>query len=132
MPKVDAASWCLMSKDASMPMCPSGFSTRLVLYATADIADGRQCDACSCTSNATSCTNQKLTVYKDNTCTNGVDVNLAANCANFPGAAPPDITGWDHFKYRATPSPADCSPAMAAVALTGGVTGNNPATICCP
>jgi hypothetical protein len=115
---------CLM-RAGDAHVCPAAYPTRKVLAPT--YTDGRTCNACSCTHNATTCGSRQLSFYTNAGCTQGQRTVAASNaCSDISGTGTPT-----HYRYEATPDGA-CAPASATVGLTGGVTLTTPSTLCCP
>lgn len=115
---------CLM-RAGDTHVCPAAFPTRKVLAPS--FTDGRACNACSCTTNATACSNQRMGFYTNAACNQGQRIVVADNSCNaVDGSGNPT-----HYRYEATANGA-CVPAAATVGVTGAVTLTTPSTLCCP
>jgi hypothetical protein len=127
VPSPAPAAGCIQT-DGAQASCPPGFSTLSIVYSPADVADGRQCQACGCVSAATTCTGASVTLYDDSNCTTGdIAVPADGKCDDVTGD--PSDAGW--FVYRATPDTTACQGPSTSP-ITGGVVAGNPKTICCP
>jgi len=127
LPQTPPATACV-EQPGVQTSCPAGFTQLHVVYPAGGVVDGRQCGSCGCTASATSCSNATVTLYDDGTCTkNGVGVQANGSCNGINGD--PTDAGW--FIYTATPDTTACSGA-ATSALDGGLSLDNPRTICCP
>jgi hypothetical protein len=112
-------------------ICPPGpFNVRSVVGTPGDVKDLRSCDACTCTSNATSCSNAKFTAYTDAGCTNGAATATIDGTCKSAGAGQ-SFQNDKFFKYEATPNLTACTPSSAKTALIGEYQLNNPITVCC-
>jgi hypothetical protein len=130
LPTVPAAAWCIRT-DGDVP-CPSpSFTQRHVVSDPTDVMDGRACGACTCTSNATSCSNASFTTYNNAACTGGSGVTATADSGCHDFMVGGNNSGDSYFKYSATANTLACSGG-GSVGLTGAVTLKNPKTICCP
>jgi hypothetical protein len=108
--------------------CPSGFTRLHVVYPPGSIFDDRRCESCGCTASATACNTPALTLYDDDMCSkNAVGIPVDGNCDGISGN--PSSAGW--FSYTATPNSTACS-GPPTTGIDGGLSLNNPETICCP
>ena len=131
LPKAQAASLCIQH-DGDLPCPGGGPSKRRVVGDPNAVNDLRTCAACTCSSNAASCSNATFAGYLDNTCTSTpAPAALAAGtCTSLSGNL-----GWlddTHFKYMATANNPTCTPKGAAPNVSGSVEFQAPKTICCP
>ncbi|MFS8066163.1 MAG: hypothetical protein ACMG6S_07305, partial [Byssovorax sp.] len=129
LPRVDAAGWCIQS--SGDVACPDpSFTHRQVVHAKGDVDDERACGDCSCTSNATKCTDGKFTSFTSDQCSGpGVSVTVNGVCNDLSGG---DNQTHTFFKYTAKPETVDCTPGSATTGLNGAVVVANPITVCCP
>jgi hypothetical protein len=129
VPPVAADAQCIQH-DGDM-VCPTAsFTHRYVVFAPADVMDQRKCDQCTCTSDATMCSNAMLTTYHTADCSSGgITAVIDSGCHPLPGGS--NNQNDDHFVYSAMPDKTSCSPMNATVMVTGTV-ATNPRTICCP
>jgi len=127
LPETSPATACI-EQAGVQTACPPGFTQLHVVYAPGSIFDGRRCADCGCTPSATACNNPSLTLYDDDACSkNGVTIPVDGNCDDISGN--PSDAGW--FLYTATPNSSACSGA-STTGIDGGLSLNNPKTICCP
>jgi hypothetical protein len=130
LPKVTSAKLCIQAV-GDMP-CPAGgsFTNRSVVGSPGDVTDQRNCDACTCTSNAASCSAGTLTAYTDAACTaNPVSATIDGSCSS--GNNNQWFQNDTHFIYQANPNVTTCTPSSDKTALTGAFQPSNPITICC-
>jgi hypothetical protein len=127
LPGTSPATACI-EQTGIQSSCPSGFTQLHVVYPPGSIFDWRRCESCGCTASATSCTGPALTLYDDDQCSkNGVAIPVDGNCDDITGN--PSDAGW--FTYTATPNSTACS-GPSTTGIDGGLSVNNPMTICCP
>ncbi len=130
LPKATSAKLCIQTM-GDKP-CPSGapFTSRSVVGSPGDVSDQRSCGACTCMSNASTCSGCTLTAYTDVNCMmNPVSATIDGSCS--AGNNGQSFQNDTHFVYQATPNVTTCSPSSAKPALTGTIEPNNPITVCC-
>ena len=104
--------------------CPAGFPDRRPLTT---VSDTRACAACSCVSQATSCSNERLTFYDNATCSGGGrGADFDGFCHGLGGSGTPT-----HMRYTADPNDKTCAAAAATVAVASGAVDVAPITVCC-
>jgi hypothetical protein len=106
--------------------CPAGYPAKRVLAPQESIVDDRACGACSCSTTATSCSNETLTFATNATCTTGTrTAAIDGTCNALSGSGTPT-----HYKYTAVPNQTTCAAAAATVPSTGAITAPS-VTLCC-
>lgn len=109
--------------------CPDGFPEHLQLADMEDIDDARSCGTtCACKTVATACVDAGLTLYTNDTCSEG------GRTAVFDSACNPfDSSNFSvkSGQYRAKPNVDGCQPTSPTAPLTGTVTSKKDITLCC-
>jgi hypothetical protein len=104
--------------------CPAGFPDRRPLTS---VSDTRACEACSCVSQATSCSNERLTFYDNAACSGGGrGADFDSFCHGLGGSGTPT-----HMRYTADPNDKTCAAAAVTVGVASGAVAVAPVTVCC-
>jgi hypothetical protein len=123
IPKPDPDKICILHT-GDTATCPAAFPTKKIVAPS--FTDGRTCGACSCTTNATTCTNRQIGFYTNGGCNQGERLSTVDNTCN-------DLSGSGSatfYQYKATAN-GSCVAAAATVAVTGALALTTPSTLCC-
>jgi hypothetical protein len=103
--------------------CEGGYSVPHVLY-TGGVNDGRGCSSCSCGAPSGSCVGS-VDLYGGSSCATVIDSVPADNVSCLESV--PNVQS---IQLQVVSGPSGtCAPNGGAA--TGGVSGNDPVTICC-
>ena len=129
LPKVPSGQVCVQA--TGNIACPGGspFTVKHLVGSPGDVSDQRNCGACSCASNATTCSNATFTAYTDACANNAVSASLDGGCGSADNNA--SFQNDTHFIYAATPNVTTCTASSGTTPLSGGFVPNSPITICC-
>lgn len=103
--------------------CPPDFTKAIAAVTEAEAADPKACGACTCTTNATSCTGSELTLYGQPNCGgNSIGKLPVSNSCSAGGGNGNAVSA----RFVSTPNPTGCTPsAPTAMDLPAS------RTICC-